>query len=62
MLISPALAFNSTTGTGSSGGAIAVSIIIGLAITYLLIYVAQRKWRRRKQLRRKQLRRDGSGE
>jgi len=62
MLISPALAFDSTPGTGSSGGAIALSIIVGVAIMFLLIYVAQKKWRRRKQLRRKLLRRDGSGE
>lgn len=57
MLISPALAWNGSPGTGSSHGAVALSIIIAVAITVLLIYVAQKKWRRRKLLRR-----GGSGE
>jgi hypothetical protein len=52
MLISPAFAFNGTPGTGSSGGAIALSIILAVAITMLLVYVAQKKWRRRGQSRR----------
>ena len=52
MLISTAQAFDGTPGTGSSGGTIALSIILAAAITVLLVYVAQKKWRRRKQLRR----------
>ncbi len=48
MLISPALAFDATPGTGGSGGAIALSIIIAVAITWLLVYVALKKWRRRR--------------
>ena len=46
ILFSQALAFNGTPGTGSSGGAIALSIILVVAITLLLVYVAQKKWRR----------------
>ena len=57
MLISPAFAFNGTPGTGSSGGAIALSIIIAVAITLLLAHVAYKKWHRRRLLRR-----DASGE
>ncbi len=52
MLIPQALAFDATPGTGSSGGAIALSIIIAVAITLLLVYVAQKKWRRRRLSRR----------
>ena len=52
VLISSALAWNGTPGTGNSGGAVALSIILAAAITVLLIYVAQKKWRRRRQLRR----------
>ncbi len=52
MLMSQALAFDATPGTGSSGGAIALSIIIAVAITLLLVYVAQKKWRRHRQSRR----------
>ncbi len=52
MLFSPALAFDATPGTGGSGGAIALSIIIAVAITALLVHVAHKKWRRRRQLRR----------
>ena len=52
MLMSQALAFDATPGTGSSGGAIALSIIIAAAITLLLVYVAQKKWRRHRQSRR----------
>ena len=51
-MISPALAFDATPGTGGSGGAIALSIIIAVAITWLLVYVALKKWRRRRLLRR----------
>ena len=52
MLMSQALSFDATPGTGSSGGAIALSIIIAAAITLLLVYVAQKKWRRHRQSRR----------
>jgi membrane protein implicated in regulation of membrane protease activity len=52
MLISPALAFDATPGTGSSGGAIALSIIIAVAITSLVVYVILKKWRRRRLSRR----------
>ena len=56
-MISQALAFDGTPGTGSSGGAIALSIIIAVAITLLLAHVAYKKWHRRRLLRR-----DASGE
>jgi hypothetical protein len=56
-MISQALASNGTPGTGSSGGAIALSIIIAVAITLLLVHVAYKKWQRRRLLRR-----DASGE
>ena len=52
MLISPAYATNAMVGTGSSGGAIALSIIVAAAITFLLAYVAHKKWRRRRLMRR----------
>ena len=52
MLISPALAFDATPGTGSSGGAMALSIIIAVAITSLVVYVILKKWRRRRLSRR----------
>jgi hypothetical protein len=52
MLISLALASDGTPGTGGTGGAIALSIIIAVAITWLLVYVALKKWRRRRLLRR----------
>lgn len=45
-MISQALAFNGTPGTGSSAGGIAFLIILGIAIALLLIYVAQKKWRK----------------
>jgi len=57
IMISQALASNGTPGTGSSGGAIALSIIIAVAITLLLVHVAYKKWHRRRLLRR-----DSSGE
>ena len=56
-MISPAYAFNSIPGTGSSGGAIALSIIIAVAIMSLLVHVAYKKWRRHRLLRR-----DASGD
>jgi membrane protein implicated in regulation of membrane protease activity len=52
LLISPALAFDATPGTGSSGGAIALSIILAVAITSLVVYVILKKWRRRRLSRR----------
>jgi hypothetical protein len=54
MLISPASAAHGVVGTGGSGGT-ALLIIIGVAMVFLLVYVGQKKWRRR------MLRRDGSG-
>ena len=57
MFISPAFAANSVVGTGSSGGAVALSIIVAAAITLLLVHVAHKKWRKRRLLRR-----DASGE
>jgi Na+-driven multidrug efflux pump len=52
MLIATALAFDGTPGTGGTGGAVALSIIIAVAITLMLVYVAQKKWRRRRLSRR----------
>lgn len=52
MLISPAYATNAMAGTGNSGGATALSIIIAAAITLLFARVAHKKWRRRRLLRR----------
>ena len=52
MFVSPAFAANSVVGTDSSGGAVALSIIIAVAITVLLVHVAHKKWRRRRLLRR----------
>jgi hypothetical protein len=46
MLISPALAAHGVVGTGGGGGT-ALLIIIGVAIVFLLVYVGQKKWRRR---------------
>ena len=46
MLISPALAAHGVVGTGGSGGT-ALLIIIGVAMVFLLVYVGQKKWRRR---------------
>ena len=46
------MAFDATPGTGSSGAANALSIILAVAIMLLIVYVAQKKWRRRRQLRR----------
>lgn len=52
MLISPALAWNSIPGTGGSGGANALTIILAVAITALFVNVAWKKWRRRRLMRR----------
>jgi hypothetical protein len=46
MLISPASAGHGVVGTGGSGGT-ALLIIIGVAMVFLLVYVGQKKWRRR---------------
>jgi hypothetical protein len=46
MLISPASAAHGVVGTGGSGGT-ALLIIIGVAMVFLLVYVGQKKWRRR---------------
>lgn len=52
MFISPALAWNSVPGTPTSGGAHALTIMIGIAITALVLHVAWKKLRRRRELRR----------
>ena len=52
MLISQAFAWNNPASTASSGGAKALTIILAVGITVLLIHVAQKKWRRRRFLRR----------
>ena len=52
MFISPALAWNSVPGTPTSGGAHALTIIIAIAITALVLNVAWKKLRRRKEMRR----------
>ncbi len=49
MLISPALAAHFTPATGTSGGAIALSIILAVVVAFLLLYLGQKKWRGRKQ-------------
>ncbi|MGH6662563.1 MAG: hypothetical protein ACREB6_13575 [Rhodospirillales bacterium] len=56
MLISPASAAHFTPPTGSSGGGIALLIIIGVIVVLALAYKGQKKWRGRK------TRRDGGGE
>ncbi len=48
MLISPALA-HGASGTGTSGGGNALLIILAIAAVLGLLYVGQKKWRRRKQ-------------
>ena len=52
MFISPAYATNATVGTGSSGGPIALAIIVGVAISLLVAHVVYKKWRRRSLSRR----------
>lgn len=47
MLISPALAAHGVTDTGSSGGGIALLIILAVVILAALVYLAQKKWRSR---------------
>ena len=49
MLISPALAAHVTPDTATSGGAIALTIILAVAGAFLLVYLRQKKWRGRKQ-------------
>jgi hypothetical protein len=49
-------AANFTPSTGKTGGATALSIMLGVGLLYLLVYVGQKKWRRRK------LRREGNDE
>ena len=57
MLISSAYAFDaSKVGTGSSGGGIALLIILGSGILLYIFYSAGKRWQRRK------LERDGSGQ
>ncbi len=51
MLISPALAAHGVTDTGSSGGGNALLIILGVAIFLGLVYLGQKKWRRRTLIR-----------
>jgi hypothetical protein len=52
MFISPAWAWNSVPGTGGSGGAHALTIILTVGVTVLLLYVAQKRWRRWRASRR----------
>jgi hypothetical protein len=52
VFISPALAWNSVPGTPISGGAHALTIIIAVAISALVLHVAWKKLRRRRELRR----------
>ncbi len=52
MLISPALAH----GAGGGGSPVGPLILLAVAIVFLLVFVAQKKWRGRKPSR------DGSGE
>ena len=56
MLISPAVAAHFTPASEGGGGAIALSIILGVGIALFLVYLGQKRWRRRKP------RRDGNGE
>ncbi|MGF1609701.1 MAG: hypothetical protein ACFCUQ_09920 [Kiloniellales bacterium] len=51
MLISPALAAHGVADTGSSGGAIALLIILAVVIGLFFAYMALRKWRERAQER-----------
>ncbi len=45
MLTSPALAAHYTPASESSGGAIALSIILAVAVVFFLAYLGQKKWR-----------------
>jgi membrane protein implicated in regulation of membrane protease activity len=56
MLISPAVAAHFTPASEGGGGAIALSIILAVGIALFLVYLGQKRWRRRKP------RRDGNGE
>ena len=47
MLISRALAGHGVVDTGSSGGAIALSIILAVAVVFFLANLGLKKWRRR---------------
>ena len=49
MLISPALAAHFAPASESSGGAIALSIILAAVVAYLLFRLGLKKWRGRKQ-------------
>jgi len=51
MLISPALAAHGVVDTGSSGGGTALLVILAVIVGVALIYIAQKKWRRRLQAR-----------
>jgi hypothetical protein len=46
-VISTAWAANSPL-NGSHGGGIALAIIIGAGLTFLMFYIARKKWQRRK--------------
>lgn len=46
MVISPAMAAHFTPPSASSGGATALSIILGTAIVFFLVYLGRRKWRK----------------
>jgi hypothetical protein len=56
MLISRALAGHGVTDTGSSGGGDALLIILGVGITFAIVYTFFKRWRKRKAMR------DGDGE
>jgi hypothetical protein len=47
MLISPASAAHFVPPSESSGGAVALSIILAAAIVLFLVYMGQKKWRSR---------------
>ena len=52
MTFLPFWAWNSIPGTGGSGGATALSILLAVGVTALFLYVAQKKWRRWRASRR----------
>jgi hypothetical protein len=56
MLISPAAAAHYAPASGGGGGATALSIILAVGIALFLVYLGQKRWRRRKP------RRDGNDE
>ena len=51
MVISPAFAAHFTPPSASSGGATALSIILGTGIVFFLVYLGRKKWRERQSTR-----------